>query len=130
MDFNFPEKKGTGIDRLIPHASPELVELLKKLIKYDPDERILARTALKDHYFRDLREAQKAQQSGSAGNATAGSEKPAPGQQLSASSSSCSVGNADNPEVTGGKPASNVAEASAASHGPALTNHGMDNPKS
>jgi len=59
MDFNFPEKKGTGIDRLIPHADTELVELMKKLVRYDPDERILARQALKDPYFRELRDAEK-----------------------------------------------------------------------
>ena len=33
MDFNFPEKKGTGIERLIPHAEPECVELMQKLLK-------------------------------------------------------------------------------------------------
>ena len=38
---------GTGLERLIPHADVELVELMKKLIRYDPDERILARQALK-----------------------------------------------------------------------------------
>jgi len=59
MDFNFPEKKGTGIERLVPHAAPELVELMKKLIRYDPDERILSRQALKDPYFKDLRHAEK-----------------------------------------------------------------------
>jgi renal tumor antigen len=59
MDFNFPEKKGTGLERLIPHADMELTELMKKLIKYDPDERILARQALKDSFFRELRDAEK-----------------------------------------------------------------------
>merc|ERR1711881_76890 len=59
MDFNFPEKQGTGIERLVPHATPELVELMKKLLRYDPDERILARQALKDAYFTDLRHAEK-----------------------------------------------------------------------
>ena len=59
MDFNFPEKKGTGIERLIPHAEPECVELLQKLLKYDPDERILARQALRDGYFRELHEMKK-----------------------------------------------------------------------
>lgn len=34
-------------------------ELLYKLLKYDPDDRMLARQALKDPYFRDLREAEK-----------------------------------------------------------------------
>eukprot|EP00746_Dinoflagellata_sp_MGD_P044442 gnl/MRDRNA2_/MRDRNA2_208437_c0_seq1.p1 gnl/MRDRNA2_/MRDRNA2_208437_c0~~gnl/MRDRNA2_/MRDRNA2_208437_c0_seq1.p1 ORF type:complete len:484 (-),score=105.58 gnl/MRDRNA2_/MRDRNA2_208437_c0_seq1:38-1489(-) len=118
MDFNFAEKKGTGVERLIPHASPEMVELLKKLIKYDPDERILARTALKDAYFKDLRDAEKAAQGAnaqvqsrdrdaprsSAGSSNAGGGAgPEKGPGLSASSSSCSVGNSnENPEVTGG----------------------------
>jgi renal tumor antigen len=66
MDFNFPEKKGTGIERLVPHADPDLIELMKKLIRYDPDERILARQALKDPYFRDMRDAEKERISGSA----------------------------------------------------------------
>ena len=77
--------KGTGIERLVPHADSDLVELMKKLVRrneassewakwgrYDPDERILARQALKDGlrnrfgavdqedpYFRELREAEK-----------------------------------------------------------------------
>jgi renal tumor antigen len=59
MDFNFPEKKGTGVERLIPHADSEFTELMKKLIRYDPDERILARQALKDPFFRELRDAEK-----------------------------------------------------------------------
>ncbi|CAL1147232.1 unnamed protein product [Cladocopium goreaui] len=85
MDFNFPEKKGTGIERLIPHAEPELVELMKKLVRYDPDERILARQALKDPYFRELREAEKDRrgivaqlQSGSAAGSTNGSRSRDP----------------------------------------------------
>lgn len=39
MNFNFPAKEGTGIDRLIPNAPPECVELIKKLLAYNPDER-------------------------------------------------------------------------------------------
>lgn len=60
-DFAEPSK-GTGLERLCPHASAEFFELLYKLAKYDPDERILARQALKDPYFRDLRDAEKRQQ--------------------------------------------------------------------
>mmetsp|Transcript_47057 Transcript_47057/g.86235 ORF Transcript_47057/g.86235 Transcript_47057/m.86235 type:complete len:583 (-) Transcript_47057:171-1919(-) len=59
MDFNFPEKKGSGIERLIPHASQEVVSLMLKLLKYDPDERIVARQALKDPFFRELRDAER-----------------------------------------------------------------------
>ena len=28
MDFNFPHKEGTGIERLIPHASPECIDII------------------------------------------------------------------------------------------------------
>lgn len=73
MDFNFPEKKGTGIERLIPHADADLVELTKKLIRYDPDERILARQALKDPYFRDIRDAERDASANTPPPATGGS---------------------------------------------------------
>lgn len=39
MNFNFPQKKGTGIIKLLPHASPECIELIELLCTYDPDER-------------------------------------------------------------------------------------------
>jgi len=54
MEFNFPKKMGTGIKNLIPHATPDCVDLIEQLLKYDPDERISAENALKHIYFRDL----------------------------------------------------------------------------
>mmetsp|Transcript_41902 Transcript_41902/g.105324 ORF Transcript_41902/g.105324 Transcript_41902/m.105324 type:complete len:446 (+) Transcript_41902:180-1517(+) len=72
MDFNFPEKKGTGIERLVPHADPDIVELMKKLIRYDPDERALARQVLKESYFRELREAEKELQAAAGGSTRRG----------------------------------------------------------
>ena len=54
MEFNFPKKMGTGIKNLIPHATPECVDLIEQLLKYDPEERISASDALKHAYFRDL----------------------------------------------------------------------------
>lgn len=107
MDFNFPEKKGTGIERLVPHADPDLIELMKKLIRYDPDERILSRQALKDPYFRDLRDAEKERVSGSApplgtversSRSSGMRDKHAVG--MSASSSTASIGEKDPPEAT------------------------------
>jgi len=38
-DFKFPHQDGTGIARLIPHASIMCVELLNKLLAYNPDDR-------------------------------------------------------------------------------------------
>lgn len=61
MDFNFPPKEGTGIPKLIPHVPPECVDLICKLLAYNPDERLSARQALRHPYFRDLREAEKRQ---------------------------------------------------------------------
>ncbi|XP_022090583.1 MAPK/MAK/MRK overlapping kinase-like isoform X2 [Acanthaster planci] len=59
MNFNFPPKKGSGIQKLLPHASPESIELMFQLCTYDPDERISAKQALRHPYFKDLREADK-----------------------------------------------------------------------
>merc|ERR1719162_1909924 len=72
MDFNFPEKRGTGIERLIPHASAEVTDLLKNLLEYDPDDRIIGRQALKDPYFKELRALER--QPGSAPAAQQSSE--------------------------------------------------------
>lgn len=108
MDFNFPEKKGTGIERLIPHADTELVELMKKLVRYDPDERILARQALKDPYFRELRDAEKDLTSAAAplpgGQGSGGSRSRDPSMPKAGISSSSSAASAcdhgEAPEVT------------------------------
>jgi len=55
-DVAFPEKKGTGIDHLIPHASLEVLGVLKKLLRYDPEERITARHGLLSSYFEEAPE--------------------------------------------------------------------------
>lgn len=39
MDFNFPPTKGTGIASLIPHARSDAIELIEKLLAYNPDDR-------------------------------------------------------------------------------------------
>jgi len=110
MDLNFPEKKGTGIERLVPHADPEVVELIKKLIKYDPDERLLARQALKDPYFRDLRDADQQRMAGATApfqsavrtRQSAAPREPVPSGKedtLSPSSSTASIDRSHTPEV-------------------------------
>lgn len=55
LNFNFPFKKGTGIERLLTHVSPEAIQLIYLMCTYDPDERITAHQALKHTYFRTLR---------------------------------------------------------------------------
>lgn len=59
MNFNFPPKKGSGIERLLPHVSTEAVELIYQMCTYDPDERMSAKQALRHQYFKDLRDADK-----------------------------------------------------------------------
>ena len=54
VPLNFPHKKGTGIQKLIPRVSKECVDLIEKLLAYAPDFRLTAKQALKHPYFRDL----------------------------------------------------------------------------
>lgn len=39
--MKFPQQEGTGIARLIPHASASCVELLTHLLAYNPDDRYI-----------------------------------------------------------------------------------------
>lgn len=59
MNFNFPQKKGTGIERLLPHCTQEAIELIYQMCTYDPDERITAKQAIRHPYFKDLRSVLK-----------------------------------------------------------------------
>lgn len=62
MDFDFPAQEGSGIEKLIPHAGADTIDLINKLLAYNPDDRLSARQALRHPYFRELREAEKRQQ--------------------------------------------------------------------
>ena len=42
-EFNFQQRKGIGFERLLPSGSKELIDLLHKLLAYDPQERITAK---------------------------------------------------------------------------------------
>jgi len=35
MEFDFPEQQGTGVEKLIPNASPDVLEVITKMIAYD-----------------------------------------------------------------------------------------------
>ena len=55
MNFNFPSKKGSGIERMLQHSSTDAVDLIYKMCMYDPDERMTAKQALRHPYFKELR---------------------------------------------------------------------------
>lgn len=56
MEFNFPVTAGSGINKLIPHASEEVKDLITKLLIYNPDNRMTASSALKHAWFKELRD--------------------------------------------------------------------------
>ncbi|KAG2794356.1 MAPK/MAK/MRK overlapping kinase [Phytophthora cactorum] len=60
VDFNFPKEEGTSIAKLIPHASPAAIDLMIKMLAYDPSKRMNAREALRHEYFREIRELEEA----------------------------------------------------------------------
>jgi len=62
MDFNFPQNKGSGLEKMLSHVVPECVDLLYKLLAYKPDDRVSARQALRHAHFRELRDAEKRNQ--------------------------------------------------------------------
>jgi len=72
IDFNFPPKEGTPFATLLPHCCTECVDIITKLLAYDPDDRISARQAVKHPYFREFRAAeQQGQQASADGEETA-----------------------------------------------------------
>jgi hypothetical protein len=86
MEFNFAEKVGTGIAKLIPHAGETCIDLIQKLLAYDPENRLSARQALRHPYFSELRQADKARERAAAKEATTegdaatqGGDKAGPG---------------------------------------------------
>jgi renal tumor antigen len=59
VDFNFQIEEGTQLAKLIPHASAAAIDLMYKMLAYDPSKRINARDALRHEYFKDLREKEE-----------------------------------------------------------------------
>jgi len=73
MDFDFPQKAGTGITKLLPHASPDALDLMMKLLIYNPEDRISAKQALRHPYFREIRELDKKLRKANKGDKVPGS---------------------------------------------------------
>ena len=56
MELNFTHAEGTGVMKLIPHASEEVKDFITKLLIYNPDNRITSSQALKHAWFRYMKE--------------------------------------------------------------------------
>lgn len=56
MEFDFPTVEGSGIQKLIPHASADVQDLIAKLLIYNPDNRITASQAIKHPWFKEIKE--------------------------------------------------------------------------
>lgn len=63
MQFNFAPQKGVGLEGLVPEASSQFVDLVYRLLAYDPDQRISAEEALKHPCFRGMEEVYQARNS-------------------------------------------------------------------
>lgn len=89
VNFDFPEQKGIGLAQLIPHASPECVDLTVKMLAYDAADRMSAREGLQHPYFRDIRELEARRQQ-EAGQAASSTVSGAAGTSGGAGSDGCS----------------------------------------
>jgi renal tumor antigen len=78
IDLNFTPKEGTGIAKLLPHASSDCIDLICKLLEYNPELRITARQALRHPYFKELRDAEKKQRKAAEALAASAMQIPAP----------------------------------------------------
>ena len=53
-EFNFEPQKGVGIQKFLNHVSPNVVDLINKMLIYDPEKRPTAKQCLNHECFRDL----------------------------------------------------------------------------
>ena len=53
-EFNFEHQKGVGIYRYLNHVSPDVVDLISKMLIYDPDLRPTARECLNHKCFKEF----------------------------------------------------------------------------
>jgi renal tumor antigen len=56
MDFDFKETVGCGIEAMIGETTPDCLDILKKLLAYEPHKRISAGEALRHEYFHEILE--------------------------------------------------------------------------
>lgn len=60
INFSFPPKKGTGIEKMLSHASTGSIDVINRMLSYDSEERPTAKQILRHPYFKDMWDAEKA----------------------------------------------------------------------
>ena len=54
--FSFENQKGIGLNKYLAHINPKIVDLISKMLAYDPDKRLTAKQCLNHESFKDLLE--------------------------------------------------------------------------
>jgi len=52
--FFFEYQKGVGINKFLSHIDPKIVDLINKMLEYDPDKRFTAKQCLNHECFKEL----------------------------------------------------------------------------
>ena len=58
-DISYIKKNGIGIKRYLSHISDDAIDIISKMLIYDPDKRYTAKECLTHPYFKDLFEAEE-----------------------------------------------------------------------
>ena len=58
-DISYSKKIGIGIKRYLSHISDDAIDVISKMLIYDPDKRYTAKECLTHPYFKDLFEAEE-----------------------------------------------------------------------
>ena len=56
MDFDFKDIIGCGLENMIGECSSDCLDILKKMLTYEPHKRISAGEALRHEYFHEILE--------------------------------------------------------------------------
>ena len=59
IEINFSPKIGIGVSKFLNHVSPECIDLINKLLIYNPEERYSAKQALNHPYFKELKKQEE-----------------------------------------------------------------------
>lgn len=59
MELNFEEREGCGLESKLPEGNEEALDLLYRMLEYEPQARITAGEALRHSFFDEIREEEQ-----------------------------------------------------------------------